>query len=226
MSVKKIILVAIAILAIGGFAVLGISDAVKRDHQIKFQEIKLKDVTSEIRKLDTKNKELQSELEATAKMKESDQAEIERLRLEKEALDKQKLEAEAKLQAKKNSTNTGVVTASARTTSQSTVESIIRNAAVKNGLDPDWFYRLAKCESTWTPSAVNYNYWVDANGTEYGTVGDKYHPSGLFQHVALYWPARAAKHGYAGASVFDAEANANVTAAMWSSGSQLWECQG
>lgn len=94
------------------------------------------------------------------------------------------------------------------------VESIVRQAARNYGISEDYFVQIAMCESTLNPNAVNYNY--NENG----------HPSGLFQHLSGYWPARAAKYGYAGASVFDATANANVTAAMWSEGhSNLWECQ-
>lgn len=66
------------------------------------------------------------------------------------------------------------------------------------------------------PNAINRSY-AEIPG---------HHPSGLFQHLSNYWPARAAKYGYAGASIFDATANANVTAAMWKEGhSRLWECQ-
>lgn len=90
----------------------------------------------------------------------------------------------------------------------------MRQAARKYGLDENNFVRIAKCESTLNPNVVNYSY--NENG----------HPSGLFQHISGYWPARAAKYGYAGASVFDATANANVTAAMWAEGlSYLWECR-
>lgn len=69
------------------------------------------------------------------------------------------------------------------------------------------------CESTMNPNAVNTSYYENGN------------PSGLYQHISGYWPARAAKYGYAGASVFNAEANANVTMAMWRDGQKgLWEC--
>ena len=96
----------------------------------------------------------------------------------------------------------------------SDIESIVRAAARAHGIDEDYFVRIARCESTLNPNAVNYNY--NENG----------YPSGLYQHLSGYWPARAAKYGYAGASVFDATANANVTAAMWAEGSSnLWECQ-
>lgn len=94
------------------------------------------------------------------------------------------------------------------------VEGIVRQAARKYGIDEEHFVKIARCESTMNPNAVNYGY--NENG----------YPSGLFQHLSGYWPARAAKYGYAGASVFDAVANANVTAGMFRDGaSNLWECR-
>lgn len=95
------------------------------------------------------------------------------------------------------------------------VEQIVREAARKYGISEDYFVSIAMCESTMNPNAVNTGYYE--NG----------HPSGVFQHLSGYWPARAAKYGYAGASVFDAYANANVTAQMFRDGhSNLWECKG
>lgn len=94
------------------------------------------------------------------------------------------------------------------------VETIVRDAARKHGLNEDHFVAIANCESSMRPDAVNYDYY------------DNGHPSGTFQHLSGYWPARAAKYGYPGASVFDAEANANVTAAMMAKGlGSLWECR-
>ena len=94
------------------------------------------------------------------------------------------------------------------------VEQIIVDAANKHGIDPKYALDIARCESSLNPNAVNYNYYENGN------------PSGLFQHISGYWPARAAKYGYAGASVFDATANANVTMAMWRDGGMgLWECK-
>lgn len=93
------------------------------------------------------------------------------------------------------------------------IEQIVREAARKYGINEEHFVNIARCESTFNPNAVNTSYYE--NG----------HPSGLFQHISGYWPARAAKYGYAGASVFDAVANANVTAGMFRDGaSNLWEC--
>ena len=97
------------------------------------------------------------------------------------------------------------------------VEEIVRTAARTYGLDEDHFVSIAMCESTMNPGAINYGY-SEIPG---------HHPSGLFQHLSNYWPARAAKYGYAGASVFDAVANANVTAGMFRDGaSNMWECKG
>lgn len=72
--------------------------------------------------------------------------------------------------------------------------------------------RIAKCESNFTPTSVNYNYY------------DNGYPSGLYQHLSGYYPARAQKYGYS-TDVFDAYSNANVTAAMFHDGLQyLWAC--
>lgn len=104
--------------------------------------------------------------------------------------------------------------AAAQKVAVSNVEQIVRNAARKYGIDENYFVHIARCESGLNPNAVNYNY--NENG----------YPSGLFQHLSGYWPARAALYGYAGASVFDATANANVTAQMFAAGQQgLWECK-
>jgi soluble lytic murein transglycosylase-like protein len=101
--------------------------------------------------------------------------------------------------------------ASAQATSS--VESIVRGAARKYGLDENYFVHIAMCESAMNPNAVNYGYNENGN------------PSGLFQHLSGYFPARATKYGYS-ADVFDAYSNANTTAAMFSEGlGYLWECK-
>ena len=103
--------------------------------------------------------------------------------------------------------------APAQVTNNNSIEDIVRSAARKYGIDENYFVHIAKCESTLNPNAVNRSYNENGN------------PSGLFQHLSGYWPARAAKYGYAGASVFDAVANANVTAQMFRDGLQsMWEC--
>ena len=93
------------------------------------------------------------------------------------------------------------------------IEAIVRAAAIKYGVDPNYLVRIGKCESGLNPRSVNYNYSENGN------------PSGLFQHLSGYYPARAKKYGYS-TDVFDAYSNANVTAAMFKDGLQgLWECK-
>jgi soluble lytic murein transglycosylase-like protein len=92
------------------------------------------------------------------------------------------------------------------------IELIVRQAARKYGIDEEYFLRIARCESTLNPRAVNTGYYE--NG----------HPSGLFQHLSGYYKARAEKYGYS-PDVFEPYSNANVTAAMFAEGhSNLWEC--
>ncbi len=94
------------------------------------------------------------------------------------------------------------------------IELIVRQAARKYGIDEEHFVRVAKCESGLNPNSVNHSYYENGN------------PSGLYQHVSGYWPARAAKYGWSGASVFDPRANAEVTAQMFAAGQQgLWACK-
>lgn len=96
---------------------------------------------------------------------------------------------------------------------QGNVEQIIRQAARKYGVDENYLVHIARCESGLNPNAVNHNYYENGK------------PSGLFQHISGYYPARAAKYGYS-TNVFDAYSNANVTAAMFRDGlSHLWECK-
>ncbi len=92
----------------------------------------------------------------------------------------------------------------------SEIEAIIRDAAARWGADPDQMLRVAWCESRFNPSA--------------------YHPgsgaSGLFQFLPSTWAANSVRTGYAGASPFDADANANVAAFMFARGqSASWVCK-
>lgn len=237
MSIKRITLVLFAMLVVGGFAALGISDAVKTRNRLDFEAVQIKTHESEIKKLDIKNQQLNERYEKVVEEKKADKKELERIKKEQDALNKEKARLKAELQAKIESKNrlanasndvinaaTGTQTASAA--SGGNVEQIIIAAANKYGVSSSHALRIAKCESTYNPSSVNYKYWEDSKGVAMGSSGARYYPSGLFQHLTNYWPARAAKYGYAGASVFDAKANANVTMAMWRDGNQgLWECR-
>ena len=102
---------------------------------------------------------------------------------------------------------------SSATPTNGSIEQIIRDAAARHGVSGDQLVRIAKCESNLNSSAVNRGY--NENGF----------PSGLFQHLSGYYPARAAKYGYKN-DVFDAYSNAGVTAAMFTDGqSYQWQCR-
>jgi hypothetical protein len=89
------------------------------------------------------------------------------------------------------------------------IEAIIRDAAVRQGADPEQLLRVAWCESRFNPGAYN------ASGA-----------SGLFQFMPRTWTFNSARAGYEGASPFDPVASANVAAWMFARGSaNLWSCR-
>lgn len=88
-----------------------------------------------------------------------------------------------------------------------TMVGIINAAADEFGVSRSMMHAIAKCESGYNPNAKN----------------PRSSASGLFQHLARYWPARAEAVGMPGASVFDPVANARAAALMMSEqGSQPW----
>lgn len=90
------------------------------------------------------------------------------------------------------------------------IESVIRAAAAAWGADPSQLLRVAWCESRDNPYAVNAR-----SGA-----------AGLFQFMPATWAANSVRAGYGGASVFDAVANANVAAYMFSHGQAAqWSCK-
>jgi resuscitation-promoting factor RpfB len=91
----------------------------------------------------------------------------------------------------------------------SEMEAIIREAAAGQGADADQLVRVAYCESRFNPGAYN------ASGA-----------SGLFQFMPGTWAANSVRAGYAGASVFDPVASANVAAWMFVRGQAFqWVCR-
>lgn len=91
----------------------------------------------------------------------------------------------------------------------SEIEAIIRDAAAAQGADPEQLLRVAWCESRFNPGAYN------ASGA-----------SGLFQFMPGTWAANSVRAGYAGASVFDPVASANVAAWMFARGQAgQWQCR-
>ena len=76
--------------------------------------------------------------------------------------------------------------------------------------DVAWAMRVMACESGGDPYAKN----------------PRSSASGLFQHLARYWDARSAKAGWAGASIWDPEANIAVAAWLYYTGGPgHWVCK-
>jgi soluble lytic murein transglycosylase-like protein len=87
----------------------------------------------------------------------------------------------------------------------STMVNIITAAALRYGQSPSAMLAVARCESGLNPRAVN----------------PASEASGLFQFLPSTWRTTP----YANASIFDAEANANAAAWMWSVGRRNeWVC--
>jgi len=83
----------------------------------------------------------------------------------------------------------------------------IRTVAAAKGIDAQRVLLIAKCESKFNPTADSGYY------------------KGLFQHDPGYWPARAAKYGFAGASYFDVDAQIGVSTSMMAAGGwSHWGC--
>ncbi len=90
--------------------------------------------------------------------------------------------------------------------SNSNVVNIITAAANRYGQSPAAMIRVAQCESSLNPNAVNRS-----SGA-----------SGLFQFMPGTWKTTP----YANANIFNAESNANAAAWMWSVGRRNeWVCQ-
>lgn len=93
------------------------------------------------------------------------------------------------------------------TVPRSTVEHIVRAAAVKWGINPDRFVAVAKCESGLNPRAQSPH--------------GKY--VGIFQFDIASWTSRSRNAGFGGRPWWDAKANAGTAAWLWkTSGPSHW----
>lgn len=229
MSVKKILLVGSILVLGGAFTYLGIADAVKTKDSLDFQQVELKSRSTEIQQLNIKYDKLNTDLDNASKQKEVNQQEVERLNKEKQDLEQQKKDLEAQLQAKleqkskialasEKAINSATGTATASAMSGGSVTSIIAQAGAKYGVSYDYMYNMGMCESTLRPSAVNSEH-VIVRGVDYGPA------KGLYQFIDDTWARMSAQAGYAGASVFDPTANANVFAWAVTNGHKgEWQC--
>ena len=81
---------------------------------------------------------------------------------------------------------------------------------------------VIRCESWGDPNAISHKEWIGTPPPGYdGTAATR--ASGLFQHVPAYFAARAAAAGWAGADIFDPEANVAVAAWLVYNG---WDAAG
>lgn len=215
---KKIIII-ISTIILFGFVIISVGSARNFNNKIQINKIELKSKESELIKLNIEYDNLLNDKNEVDKNNDEYINKIKELERERDALrgDLQARQIEIQKESDKLTSASlraqGVSNVSAKSNTGN-IEQIIRQAAIKNGLDENYLLRIAKCESSLNPNAVNKSYY------------DNGHPSGLFQHISGYWPSRANKYGYPGASVFNAEANANVTAAMIKEGKgYLWECK-
>ena len=216
---SKKILIIISTIILFGFVIISVGSARNFNNKIQINKIELKSKESELIKLNTEYDNLLKDKNKVDKNNDEYINRIKELEKERDALrsDLQARQIEIQKESDKLASASlraqGVSNASAKSNTGN-IEQIIRQAAIKNGLDENYLLRIARCESSLNPNAVNKSYY------------DNGHPSGLFQHISGYWPSRANKYGYPGASVFNAEANANVTAAMIKEGKgYLWECK-
>lgn len=208
------------------FASLAIYSYTTQENKLHLQQVELKSRETKLKSLDLKYRTLNSELDKLKEDKNASDEQVKKLEEQRQQLEKEKQDLNQQLQAKLEeksklaqasekvvNTVTQTQTASAAPVVSGNIQQIIVDAANRYGVDPNRALRIAKCESGFNPNAVNYGYNENGN------------PSGLYQHISGYWAGRAAKYGYAGASVFDPAANANVTMAMWRDGQAgLWEC--
>lgn len=207
------------------FASLAIYSYTTQENKLHLQQLELKSRETKLKSLDLKYRTLNTELDKLKEDKNASDEQVKKLEEQRQQLEKEKQDLNQQLQAKLEeksrlaqasekvvNTVTQTQTASAAPVVSGNIQQIIVDAANRYGVDPNRALRIAKCESGFNPNAVNYSY--NENG----------YPSGLFQHLSGYYPARAAKYGYS-TNVFDAYSNANVTMAMWRDGQAgLWEC--
>ena len=83
------------------------------------------------------------------------------------------------------------------------------------GVDPNWMLGVAKCESGFSPAAINHGYYAGGGN-----------PSGIFQFLPETFYGNAAKIGLVAANLWDYHHQAQVAAWMFSVGqSGQWECK-
>ena len=217
MSTKRITIV-LGLILVATIAYIGFQDAVRTWQNLQNQK-------NSIEQLNTEYQSLDKELDHTKESKQKSQEEVQKLEEEKKKLEDERQRLEKELQAKAEAkaklaasssrvinTATGTQTASA-----SSVVGIITAASNKHGLSAGYMIKVATCESTLNPSAVNRGYYAGGG-----------HPSGLYQYLPETWNRISSRSPYGQqpwSEVFNVTTNANVTAWAFANGySGEWAC--
>lgn len=227
MSVKRITIVSLSVLLLGAFIYFGAAEAVKtKDSNLNVPVVELKTPEQE---LDEKYNHVTNELDKASKQREADKLELERKEAERVKAEEEKLKAQQELQAKREKQSTlakitnkiaGVQTANASAQySTAQIQDMIRTQAASHGLSAERMLRVANCESTFNPNAVNRNYTAGGGN-----------PSGLYQYLPETWNRIGGRSPYgvgAGASSrFDVVHNIKVTMWAFANGyDKEWACK-
>lgn len=238
MSFKQFALAGAGVFLVLGFGYISAGDLVKRKDKVEFQKIQLKSDSTKIKELDMQYNQLNHNLEKADEQRQQSAEELNKIKQQKDNLEKQKRDLEAQLQAKieaktklaeasdkaiKAATMTRAATAAPAPAPQpqpkasGSVESIVRAAAVKHGVNPDYLVRVANCESTMGKNMVNRSYYAGGS-----------HPTGLFQYLKETWNRISSRSPYGQqpwSEVMNNHTNAHVTAWAFANGySGEWEC--
>lgn len=212
MSSKRITIV-LGTLIVIIFGYMGYTDAVRTWQNLQEQENRIDNLNTEHRKLDQK-------LDKTTETKEKSQEEVQKLEQEKNKLEKERKRLEKELQAK-NEAKARLAEASSRVVDAATntqtayassgdMRDVITRAANKYGLSPAYMIRVATCESTLNPGAINRGYYAGGGN-----------PSGLYQYLPETWKRISSRSPYGTqpqSEVFNGHTNANVTAWAFANG--------
>lgn len=95
------------------------------------------------------------------------------------------------------------------------IQQYIYDQAVAHGLDPQRMLRIAYCESKFSPTAVNKDYYAGGGN-----------PSGIYQYLPETWKRIGGRSGYEATDVFNWQQNVRVTMWAFANGySGEWACK-
>ena len=208
------------------FASLAIYSYTTQENKLNLQQVELKSRETKLKSLDLKYKTLNTELDKLKSDKNASDEQLKRLEEQRQQLEQEKQQLQADLQAKleqksklAQASQTVVDTVTQTQTASAAsgdIQQIIVDAANRYGVSSARLLAIARCESTFSPTIVNHNY-VAPDGTS---------PTGLFQYIGSTWRSFSSQAGYGGASIYDATAQANVTAWAFANGhASHWECK-